>query len=188
MTSTGYSYSEQVDRNRLYAWEADGSQYEQRKLLLALTSLPRIRYRSAFEAGCSVGALTELLAVRCDRLISSDLTPSEHQDIDSRLRLQDEPLLAVRSIADQWPSGQFDLVVLNEVALRFDEKDLEAVAACVLNSTRSGAHVFAVHSRELTNVRLGADHCHKIIGNTPRLTSVLHHVEEQCVLDIWERW
>jgi hypothetical protein len=188
MTSTGHSYSEQVDGDRLYAWEADGSRYEQRKLSVTLTCLPRIRYRSAFEAGCSVGDLTELLAVRCDRLISSDLTPSENQHIDSRLRLPDAECLAVRSMAEQWPSGQFDLVVLNEIALRFGEKDLEAIAACVLNSTRSGAHVLAVHSRELTSVRLDADHCHEIIANTPGLTSLLHHVDEQCVLDIWERW
>jgi hypothetical protein len=188
MTSTSHSYFEQLDGDGLYAWDPEGSRYEQRRLSVTSACLPRMRYRSAFEAGCSIGALTELLAVRCDRLISSDLVPSGHQEADSRLRLHDDAIPAVRSIVDQWPAGQFDLVVLNEVALRFDEKDLGAVAACVLDTTGSGAHILGVHSRGLTNVRLDPDRSHEIIANTPGLSSVVHHVEERFVLDIWQRW
>jgi hypothetical protein len=188
MTSTRHSHFMEGDRDHPHAWESEVSRCEQRKLAITVACLPRIRYRSAFEVGRSVGTLTELLAVRCDRLLSSDITPSSPHRADARFRPPGAALIGHRSISDQWPSGLFDLVVLNEVASRLDEKDLSAVMARVLDSTRLGAHILGVHSRGLTDYPLYADRGHRIMADRHGLVSVVHHVEEQFVLDIWERW
>ena len=49
------------------------SEYELRKYALTVASLPKAHYANAFEPGCSIGVLTELLAPRCRRLLASDM-------------------------------------------------------------------------------------------------------------------
>ena len=46
--------------------------YEARKYALSVALLPRQRYSTAFEPGCSIGVLTARLAARCDSLLSWD--------------------------------------------------------------------------------------------------------------------
>ena len=48
------------------------SWYERHKRALLLGALPRDRFRSALELGCSTGALTADLAPRCDRITGAD--------------------------------------------------------------------------------------------------------------------
>ena len=52
-------------------WRAD-SWYERRKRAVVLASLPRERYRRAFEPGCGTGELTLELAARCGAVLASD--------------------------------------------------------------------------------------------------------------------
>ena len=187
MTSTSRSYFEQMYRNHADPWGFESSLYEQRKYAVTVASLPRPRYRSAYEPGCSVGVLTELLATRCDRLLSSDIIPSALQRAEARLRKNPHVWIQERSIPDQWPSGPFDLVVLSEIAYYFDMTDLGCVMACVMDSTELGAHVVGVHWRGETNYPLTGERSHQIIAETPGLVTVVHHIEEEFVLDIWER-
>ena len=168
-------------------WGFEDRWYEQRRYAITLAQLPDRRYRRAFEPGCSVGVLTELLATRCDRLLSSDIIPSVLQRAEARLRKNPHVWIQERSIPDQWPSGPFDLVVLSEIAYYFDTADLGGVMACVMDSTELGAHVVGVHWRGETNYPLTGSRSHQIISETPGLVTVVHHIEEEFVLDIWER-
>ena len=59
--------------DRMYAdaddpWELSSRWYEQRKYAITMALLPNRRYRHAFEPGCSIGTLTELLTQRCDHV------------------------------------------------------------------------------------------------------------------------
>ena len=56
-------------------WGFEERWYEQRKYAVSLALLPAVRYRSAFEPGCSIGVLTRLLAGRCDAVLSCDVAP-----------------------------------------------------------------------------------------------------------------
>ena len=47
--------------------------YERRKYAITMAMLPLPRYRHAYEPGCSVGVLTELLAARCDHVTATDV-------------------------------------------------------------------------------------------------------------------
>lgn len=187
MTSTSHSYFEEMYRDDADPWGFESSPYEQRKYALTVASLPRSRYRSAYEPGCSVGVLSELLAARCDRLLSSDIVPSALQRAESRVRHKAHVQIQKRAIPDQWPSGLFDLVVLSEIAYYFDVTDLCRVMACVIDSTTPGAHVVGVHWRGETDYPLTGEQSHRIIGDTLAFVTVVHHIEEEFVLDIWER-
>jgi hypothetical protein len=168
-------------------WCCHDSAYEVRKSAVTVACLPRMRYCSAFEAGGSVGILTELLAVRCDRLVSSDITPPAPYAAGALVGIDGDAVREDCAIRQQWPSGQFDLVVFNEFAFRLDERALGRVAACVSESTELAAHVVGVHSRSEANGPVSAERSHEIIAATPGLITVVHHIDEEFVLDIWER-
>lgn len=187
MTSTHRSYFEEMYRGQADPWDFENSMYEQRKYAVTVASLPRSRYRSAFEPGCSVGVLTEQLAPRCDRLLSSDIIPSALGRAEGRLRRRPNVCFEERSIPDQWPPGPFDLVVLSEIAYYFDRTDLGSVMACVIDSTVPRAHVVGVHWLGETDYPLSGELTHQIIAEIPGLVTVVHHREEQFVLDVWER-
>jgi hypothetical protein len=185
--STDRSYFEGMYGDEADPWDFEHSPYEQRKYAVTVASLPRLRYRSAFEPGCSVGVLTELLATRCDRLLSSDIIPAALQRAETRLGESATVCFEQRSIPDQWPSGPFDLVVLSEIAYYFDRTDLASVMACVIGSTKPGAHVVGVHWLGETDYPLSGELTHGIIAETPGLFTVVHHREPEFLLHVWER-
>ena len=53
-------------------WKFAASPYERDKYTLTLDAMPKPRYRSALEVGCSIGVLTRSLASRCDTLVAID--------------------------------------------------------------------------------------------------------------------
>ena len=59
-----------------YAWDPDpwrlSSDYEREKYATTLEALPKQRYESALEVGCSIGILTRELASRCSLLLALD--------------------------------------------------------------------------------------------------------------------
>src|SRR5580692_1195149 len=101
MRSTSRAYFDQMYRDNVDPWDFEHSAYEQRKYAVTVASLPRPRYRSAFEPGCSVGVLTEQLAIRCDRLLSSDIIPSALQRAEARLGKGSNVCFEQRSIPDE---------------------------------------------------------------------------------------
>ena len=187
MTVSDRSYSERIDEVHTDPWESEDRAFEVRKLALTMACLPRIRYCSGFEAARSVGVLTELLAVRCNRLTSSDISPYSGHATQTRSGYDGASLIEEQSIREQWPSGEFDLVFFNEIAVLFREKEIGPLMACVLASTRQGAHVVGVHRRGLANHPLSAERTHQMIGESEHLVTVAHHSEEDVLLDIWER-
>jgi hypothetical protein len=187
MNSTSRAYFEGMYRDNVDPWGFESSTYEKRKYAVTAASLPRARYRSAYEPGCSVGVLTELLANQCDRLLCSDIIPAALQRAEARLRKRPHVWFEERSIPDQWPEGPFDLVVLSEIAYYFDEADLGEVLQCVMGSTQSGAHVVGVHWRGQTDYPLSGDRAHELISEVPGLVNIVQHREQEFLLDVWER-
>src|ERR1700726_4420984 len=68
------SYFAQIYQANLDPWNFETSLYEREKYLDSLAALPLERYRRAFEIGGSIGVLTRMLADRCDRLLSIDVS------------------------------------------------------------------------------------------------------------------
>ena len=59
--------------------------------------------------------------------------------------------------------------------------------ARVMDSTVPGAHVVGVHWLGETDYPLSGERTHQIIAEIPGLVTVVHHREEEFVLDVWER-
>jgi hypothetical protein len=187
VTNTTRSYFE-----RLYAADADPwgfatKWYEQRKYALTIASLPSGRYKQAFEPGCSIGVLTEMLAERCDEVLSFEMIPSALEQARLRLRHHPHVSLEPKCIPDDWPAQVFDLVVLSEIAYYFDEETLCETVEKLLGSTSLGATVIAVHWRGETDYPMSGDEVHEIIDSARGLTRIVEHRESLFALDVWER-
>ncbi len=168
-------------------WHFATSEYERRKYALTVAALPRERYHNAFEPGCSIGVLSEQLARRCDRLLSTDIIGDAVKAASARLSECRNVEVEERSIPDEWPRETFDLIVLSEIAYYFDEEGLEQVLRSVVQTTEPGAHVLGVHWRGATNYPRSGDEVHERIESCPELGKLVGHVETDFRLDVWER-
>jgi trans-aconitate methyltransferase len=187
MSSITRSYFDEMYEGARDPWGFATREYEQRKYALTMASLPKHRYRSAFEPGCSIGVLTEMLAARCDDLMATDIVPVALREASERLQRFPHVVVASRAIPEEWPEATFDLIVLSEIAYYFDEIDLARILSRALRSTARGAHLIAVHWRGETNYPLSGDRAHEIIDSTPRWIRLVQHIETDFVLGVWER-
>lgn len=178
--------------DRLYArsndpWQLTERFYERRKRDLLVASLPRERFRRAFEPGCAVGALTAELAPHCQQLVAWD---GAHVAVEqTRARLQ-EQLAAGRvrvergRIPEHWPSGTFDLIVLSEVG--YYSMDLQRLKDRVEHSLSADGVLVACHWRHSApDHPFTAEDVHAALA--PGLANIAAHREADFLLDVWSR-
>ena len=138
-------------------WQFETSDYERGKYAATLAALPRARYASALEVGCSIGVLTRQLAERCDVLVSLDLA---EQALDrARARCQDLAHVDLRraQVPNEWPEGKFELILLSEVVYYLDAGDVDRLVARVHDALAAGGDVVLVHWTGETHYPLTGD-------------------------------
>jgi SAM-dependent methyltransferase len=181
--------------DRMYAgaedpWELSTRWYEQRKYGVTLALLPRRRYRHAFEPGCSIGILTELLALRCDQVTAVDVADVAVRTTDVRLRaagLRGQVTLARASLDDAWPPGPFDLLVLSEVAYYLEADALATVLRRECRGLQPGATIVAAHWRHaVADYPLTGDEAHAVIADTPGLTALGCYRDRDVVIEVFD--
>jgi SAM-dependent methyltransferase len=129
-------------------WGMADRWYEARKYALSLALLPRERYESAFEPGCSIGVLTARLAPRCDRLLACDTADAAVEAARARTAGLPGVRVEQRAIPRQWPpDASFDLIVLSELLYYFSDADLDEVLGRSASALRPDGHLLAVHWR-----------------------------------------
>jgi len=187
MTSTSSTYFEEMYERDPDPWGFASSSYERRKYALTVASLPLAHYGSVYEPGCSIGVLTGMLADRCDHLVASDIIPAALAQAAARTEHLPHVHLESRPIPESWPRGELDLIVLSEIAYYFSTRDLRQIMTRSLASTAAGAHIIGVHWRGQTNYPLTGDEAHAFIDATPGLQRIVHHLEREFVLSVWEK-
>ncbi|MFH8484989.1 SAM-dependent methyltransferase [Streptomyces longisporoflavus] len=126
-------------------WHLGERWYDRRKYTLTVAALPQARYARAFEPGCSVGVLTELLAARCERLLSTDRITSAVETTARRTAGLEHVSVRQMTVPGQWPQESFDLVVLSELLYYFDSGTRAALLHQSTESLDEGGHLVAVH-------------------------------------------
>jgi hypothetical protein len=169
-------------------WRLGTRWYEQRKYALTLAALPQARYRSGFEPACSVGALSRLLAQRCDRLLCCDRSP--RATATARARLADCPHARVeqRLLPQQWPDDTFDLIVLSEFLYYLDPDGVRSLLDRAVGSLDPGGTLVAVHWRHpVPDHSRSGDAVHADVRSTPGLALTATHDEPDFLLDVLVR-
>ena len=112
-------------------WKFATSPYERGKYTLTLNAMPKPRYRSALEVGCSIGVLTRSLASRCDAVVAIDAAQTPL--VEARRRCADLPGVRFEHmfVPEQWPDGAFELILLSEVIYYLSRNDVARLAARV---------------------------------------------------------
>jgi len=169
-------------------WGFEDRWYEQRKYAISLAQLPAMRYRSAFEPGCSVGVLTRMLAARCDALLSCDVAAAAVHAAARRTDGLTHIRVEQRDIPRQWPDGRFDLVVFSEILYYFGDHDLEQVLKNAVAALEPEGTLLAVHWRHpVTDYPRSGDDVHHVLAAQPRLARLVRHEEPDFLAEVYIR-
>ena len=184
--SLGVDFFDTFYEGKKDPWGFESRWYEERKRALTLASLPRPRFTSGLEIGCSTGVLTAELAKRCDELTAVDIAAAPLEKARARVG-QDVTLLQLATPA-QWPQGRFDLVVLSEVGYYYSADHLEQVITQVLESLTPDGVVVACHWRHpVAAYPLSGDTVHAALAARAELGLAARHEEEDFLLEVYAR-
>lgn len=160
--------------------------YEARKHAITVAMLPRLRYRDVFEPGCSIGVLSDLLAPRCEHLLCCDVAASAVKAAEQRTAGHGHVEVQQRVIPDDWPEGQFDLIVLSEILYYFAGSDLDQVLGLAVAALRPGATLLAVHWRHpVAEYPRSGDDVHAALAARAELTRLARHTEPDFLAEVY---
>jgi SAM-dependent methyltransferase len=162
--------------------------YEERKYAVTVALLPRQRYGTAFEPGCSIGVLTAKLATRCDALLACDAIGSAVASARKRTAKLPGVRVEQRVIPGDWPSGAFDLIVFSELLYYFGDTDLDQVLRLGIRALRPDGQLLAVHWRHPapSHPRTG-DEVHQTLAGHPALTRLAGYRDPDFTAEVYAR-
>ncbi|SDO27349.1 N-acetylglucosaminyl deacetylase, LmbE family [Microbacterium sp. ru370.1] len=169
-------------------WGFDSRWYEERKRAVLLAALPRRHYRAVFEAGCATGALTAALADRAEHVLAVDLASAALERARTRLTGRRGVELRRATLPFEWPEGEFDLIVLSEVAYYWAGDDLHRGLAAAVSSLAADGCLVACHWRHpVAEYPRDGDEVHAGIGARTDLVRLVRHEEEDFLLEVFGR-
>jgi SAM-dependent methyltransferase len=169
-------------------WDFADSQYEREKYVATLRALPRERYRSALELGCSIGVFTRLLAERCEEVLAVDV--SIDALISAARRCADLPHVrfAPCDLSRAFPSGVYDLVTLCELGFYFSPPDLARIREAIVRVLEPQGDLILVHwTPPVMGHAQTAGDVHAAFLTDPRFTACASAVARTYRLDVVRR-
>lgn len=185
-------YFDDVYRANTDPWAFATSPYERTKYTDTLASLPRPHYEQAFEIGCSIGIFTAQLAQRCGHLLSVDV--SETALAQARQRCAELPQVTLKrlQVPQEFPEGQFDLILMSEVGYYWSKPDLARAADQMLAALAPGGQLLLVHwTPFVPDYPQTGDEVHEFFLAKTQPEGPLHHLHghraDKYRLDLFER-
>ncbi|SDR18439.1 Nodulation protein S (NodS) [Pseudomonas grimontii] len=186
--SVATPYFDQLFAGNDDPWAFRQRWYERRKRALTLALLTRPRYASVFEPGCANGELSFELAPRCDRLLCCDTASAAVALARSRLLGFAHAQVQQGRLPEQWPTGEFELIVLSELCYYLDADDLRHLIDRALNSLTANGQVLACHWRPaIEGCPQTAEQVHGLLHERLAMPLVATHHEPDFLLDLWSR-
>ena len=183
-TSIPSTYFEDMYARDPDPWHFAQSAYEREKYTATLAALPRQRYATGLEIGCSIGVLTRQLAGRCDALLSLDVAETALERARERCANQSHVRFERRQVPAEWPDGCFDLILLSEIVYYLDRDDVRQLAARVDAAAASSGDILLVHWLGETHYPLSGDAAAEAFIEDSKAELVEHRREEAYRLDV----
>ena len=164
------------------------SWYERRKRAAVLASLPRERYRVAFEPGCGTGELTVDLAARCDRIVASDPVAGAVERARRATAALPGVSVTRAALPVAVPGEPVDLAVFSEVLYYLADPVLDATLDRTLDVLAPGGDIVVVHWRGWpAEAPRDAAATHRVLTSRPELEVLVEHVDEEFLLHVLRR-
>jgi 2-polyprenyl-3-methyl-5-hydroxy-6-metoxy-1,4-benzoquinol methylase len=139
-------------------WNFSGSFYERQKYQATIAALQGMHFNRAFEIGCSIGVLTQLLAPQCDFLLAADIVETALADARRRCAALPQVNFANLRVPEQWAAGPaFDLILCSEILYFLSPSDIVQVAHQILASLTPSGTVLLVNYTEPIDEPCGGD-------------------------------
>jgi SAM-dependent methyltransferase len=169
-------------------WDLATKWHDERKYAVTVASLPRPRYRSCYEPGCSIGLLTRLLAPRCDAVLAVDSVESAVRQTEDAVREFPHVRVARANLPADLPDATFDLIVIGDLLYYLSADDLDIVLDALVARLEPDGDLVAVHFRDRHHAG-GYDgfNVHAALTGRPGLDRLVHHDDEWFLLDILRR-
>jgi hypothetical protein len=169
-STTSRAFFEEKYKRNADPWEFSSSLYERGRYDAIINALSFRRYRRAFEPACSIGVLTEQLAIICDRVDANDISSKAVEQAIQRCELLPNVLIKQGTLPDDAPVGPFDLIVFSEVGYYFKKPQLQALIDRLIGSLESGGVFLAAHWLGASPDHiLDGNEVHEVISSTKRL-------------------
>jgi len=178
-------YFEDLYERRDDPWRFATRWYEERKRAMTLGVLPRRRYASVLELGCSTGLITEQLAARADAVLALDISQGAVDIARNGLRHLDNVRVERADVRDGLPPGSFDLILVSEVAYYLAQHEVVALAAEIRSRLAPSAEVVLCHWRwPVDDYPLSGDDAHIILRSGLALDRIVRHEEQDLLLEV----
>lgn len=128
-------------------WQYTTSWYERRKRSLTLAALPGLEYAAGLEIGCSIGTLSAELAQRCGTFLAVDASSAALAHASRSLAHLPAARTRHLTVPQDWPDGQFDLVVVSEVGYYLAPDELARLFERVESALLPGGTLALCHWR-----------------------------------------
>ncbi|WP_298809578.1 class I SAM-dependent methyltransferase [uncultured Psychrobacter sp.] len=209
------SYFDELYNDNTDPWQYQTRWYEERKRNTCLALLPQPHYERAIELGCGNGVLSELLAHRCQDLISID---GNHQAVKlAKERLAVLPharviqgiipdkLFSLKELLEQrkpLPENTlinqppFDLIVISEILYYLSSSDIDVVINWALHNLALNGTLLCCHWRyAIDGFAMTGESVHRrlhqaFINDNENQHSFNHQsqmIDSDFLLDIWQR-
>jgi Nodulation protein S (NodS) len=179
------SYFEGLYTSTVDPWGFGSRWYEERKRQITVASLPRAHFRNAFEPGCSGGWLSADLASRCDRLLATDVSDRAVAIATERLAVFTHVEVRRGQVPQDWPSDVFDLIVISEMAYYCDRSGALSIGRQARESLTREGYLLLCHWRHpVSDYPLAGDEAQQLVKEGSGLTTAVHHLEEDFVLEV----
>lgn len=139
------TYFERVYAESDDPWGFATRPYEADKYRTTLDTLPRDRYHSAFEIGCSIGVLTEQLAARCEQLLAVDVAERALAQAQARCRDLPHVRFEQMEVPNTFPDEPFDLILVSEVGYYWGWDNLAKAQRLIAEHLEPEGHLLLVH-------------------------------------------
>ncbi len=189
-SSLSTEYFETIYAKNEDPWNFETSEYEREKYKTTLEALPKNLYENALEVGCSIGVLTYQLAAKCKKLTSIDVSSKALEIAKKRCAGLPQVHFEQKSFLDDFPSQNFDLIMVSEVAYYLSEKDWDLAMQKIDHWAMPKAHIVLVHwLPEVPDYPQTGDQVHerfkqKIEG---KMVNKVSFRAEKYRLDLWEK-
>lgn len=188
MNTTSQTFFDRIYKRDPDPWDFASSPYELGRYERILQALPSIRYRRAFEPGCSIGVLTEQLASVCDAVEAIDISPIAADRASQRCSKLGHVHIEHGTLPKNIPAGEFDLIVFSEIGYYFDAPRLNSlVNQLIIHMDDNGIFLASHWLGPSPDHLLSGDQVHQVILGIDDLTLEYSERHKDFRLDQWVR-